>query len=809
MFSSYLKIALRNMRRQKGYAFINIVGLAIGLACCILILLYVRDELSYDRFNEKAERIYRVGLHGIIGTNEFNGAASSAPMAAALVQEYPEVVAAVRINNFGFPVLRYGEKVFSEERFFWADSNFFDIFTVHFLQGNPKDALNRPNTVVITESMAKKYFGDENPMGKLLNADRRRDYEVTGVIEDVPHNSHFHYDFLASLISYEQAANNTIWLSNNFATYLLLQEGYPPERLEAKFEDLVRKYVGPQIQQAAGISYDQMVSSGGAYGFFLQPLTDIHLYSDLEGEFEPNGDAGAVYGFAVIALAILLIACINFMNLATARSARRAKEVGIRKTLGSNRGQLVLQFLAETIFMSFIAIILALIVVELVLPFFNNLAGKALDIQYFGNPYTLPALAALGIAVGILAGSYPAFFLAAFQPVKVLKGGKASANGRSPLLRSVLVVFQFLISICLIISTFVVREQMSYIQNKKLGFTKEQVLVVEKTDDLADQLQAFKETLRQQAGVIAVTNSTNLFGETFNSNAHILPGASGEETHILWTMFADHQFANTYQIEMSAGRFFSEDFPTDSQAVVLNETAVRALGLTDPVGGELLRMGTSPDQSRPSRIIGVMKDFHFESLRQTIRPMAIYLSTPQIRGRYTSVRIAPGDISGTVANVEKIWKEFAGGQAFEYVFFDQEFSRLYATEQRTGQILTIFSVLAILIACLGLFGLASFTTEQRTKEIGIRKVLGASVGSVVVLLFKEFAKWVLIATVLAWGLAYYAAGQWLQNFAYRVDVDLLIFLGAAILALIIAFITVSYQTIKAAVSNPVNALRYE
>jgi putative ABC transport system permease protein len=810
MFQSYLKIALRNIVHQKSYSFINIIGLAIGITCCILILLYVQDELSYDRYHANAGRIYRVGLHGIIGSNEINGTFTAAPMAEALMLEFPEVEQACRIRNFGFPVIRYEDKVFSEERFFWADSNIFEVFSIPFIQGDPKTALTKPLSVVITESAAKKYFGDENPMGKILNADNRRDYMVTGVMEDVPHNSHFHFDFLRSLSTNERAANNPLWISNNYQTYVLLKEGHPAEKLEAKFVDLVRKYVGPQIEQAAGISYDQLVEAGGAYGYFLQPLTDIHLYSHLEGELEPNGDATYVYGFAIIAFAILLIACINFMNLATARSTKRAREVGIRKTLGSNRAQLIRQFLAETIFMSFISVLIALVMVKLLLPYFNNLAGKQLVLDIFGNPRNLAALAGLVIFVGLLAGSYPAFFLASFQPVKVLKSsGLVKTNGRSPLLRSALVVFQFLISIILIIGTFVVRDQIHYIQNKNLGYDKAQVVVIEKTDDIGRQIETFKEELAQQPGVINASNSNVLFGQTFSSNAHILPGASGEETHLLWTMRTDYNFVETYQVEMAAGRFFSRDFPTDSTAVVLNEAAVRAMGLEDPVGKEVIRMGPTPEQSIRHNIIGIVKDLHFESLRQEIRPMAIKLFGRGGFGRNTSVRIATENVPQTLDALKTTWHKFAGNQAFEYVFFDEEFSRLYAAEQRTGQILTIFSMLAIFIACLGLFGLASFTTEQRTKEIGIRKALGASVTNVVRLLFKEFAKWVAIATVIAWAVSYFAVKEWLQNFAYRVDINLLIFLAAALLALVIAFITVSYQTVRAAVANPVDALRYE
>ena len=809
MFKNYLKVALRNIIRYKGYSFINIAGMAIGIACCILIFLYVQDELSYDRYHEKSQRTYRVTTRGVVGGNEFDMAISSAPLGATMVREFPEVMETARFRNFGFPVLRYKDKVFSEERFFWTDSTFFDLFTVVFLQGDAKTALTQPNTVVLTRSMANKYFGDENPIGKTLNADNRRDYEITGVVEDVPRNSHFHYDFLGSLATFADS-RNTQWISNNYYTYIVLKEGATLEEVEDKIPDLVRKYVGPQIQQAVGFSYDQMVASGGAYGMFLQPLTDIHLHSDLDYEIEPNGDASYVQIFGIIALAILGIACINFMNLATARSANRAKEVGIRKTLGSNRAQLIRQFLAETIFTTVLAVGLAILLAELLLPLFNNLSDKNVDIHYFDNLFVLPVLIGLAVVVGLVSGSYPAFFLAAFSPVKVLKGTTTHAGeGKSSLLRTSLVVFQFSVSIMLFIGTLMVNDQLEYIQSKKLGFNKEQIVIVHKTDDIGAQVAPFMQALRQHSSVIDVSNTTSLPGLPFNSNAHQLAGVAGAEVHILWEMRTDYDFASTYEIAMADGRYFSREWTTDSSAVVLNETAVQSLGLTDPIGKELVAVGPTPAQAESFTVIGVVEDFHFESLHQKIRPMATKLFRRGGLGRYVSVRILPEDTRNILAVIEETWQEFAGDQVFEYTFFDQDYARLYRAEETTAQILTLFSVLAIMIACLGLFGLASFTTEQRTKEIGIRKVLGASVPTVVMLLSRQFTKWVLLANILAWPLAYYIMNNWLQSFAYRTGVQLQSFFLGALLAFFIAVLTVSYHTVRAAVANPVDSLRYE
>lgn len=809
MFKNYLKVTLRNLFRYKGFSLINISGLAIGVTACLLIMLYVQEEWSYDRHHEKADRIYRVILKGNVGGNDFNTATACAPMAGTLLREFPEIEQTTRFRNFGFPVMRYKDKVFSEEKFYSADSTFFEVFTVPFLKGDPKTALNKPNAVVLTRSMAQKYFGQQNPLGKALNADNRRDYLVTGVVEDPPETSHFHFDFLGSLATYDDS-RNTQWVSNNYYTYVLLKEGVEPEAVESKLPLLVRKYVDPQIQKAVGITYDQLVQSGGSYEYFLQPLTDIHLHSDLDYEIEPNGNAATVTIFGLIAAIILLIACVNFTNLATARSANRAKEVGVRKTLGSNRAQLVWQFLAETVFLAVMAVGIAVILVQLVLPWFNELTGKQLALGLSGSWMIWPLLAAVAGIVGVLAGIYPALFLASFKPVKVLRAaGGRSREGHGGRLRSALVVFQFTVSIILIIGVFVVRNQLEFIQNKRLGFDKEHVVIVHKTDDIGAQIQPFMQSLKQHAKIINASNSNTLPGLPFNSNVHQVEGAPSAEQHLLFDMRADHDFAATYQVQLTEGRYFSREWPTDSSGIILNETAVRAMGIEQPVGKKVIAAGPTPQQSDKYTIIGVVEDFHFESLHQKIRPMAIKLFDRKGFGRYISVRLAPGELQQTISYIENTWREFAGNQAFEYTFFDQDFAKLYDAEQRTSDVLTLFAGLAVIIACLGLFGLASFTTEQRTKEIGIRKALGASAAGVVVLLSRQFTGWVILANLIAWPLAYLLTQNWLQNFAYHTDFEFVHFIFAAGLALLIALVTVSYQTIRAALANPVESLRYE
>jgi len=807
MFKNYLKIALRNFLKHKGFSFINIFGLAIGVACCLIIVLFVLDEISFDRHHEKADQIYRVGLKAYINNNAFNGVVTCAPMAQTLVREYPEVTAATRIRNFGYPVFRYEDKVFSEEQVLWVDQAFFDVFTVSFIKGDLKTALAEPNSIVLTRSMALKYFGDEDPMGKSLNADRQRDYVVTGVVEDTPQNSHFHYDFLASLSTYGDS-RSPVWVSNNYYTYLVLQEGSSPQAFEEKLVELVKKYVGPQIQAAAGISLEKFFELGGEYGYFVQPLTNIHLHSHYEYELEPNGDIAYVYLFSIIALGILLVACINFVNLATARSVNRAREVAIRKTVGSRRAQLIRQFLAETTLTSFVAVILSLFVVQILLPSFNSITGKELSIPYIDNIYTIPALLGVVMFIGILAGIYPAFFLASFHPAVVLKSETMGRTKKSNL-RNVLVVFQFTVSIVLIVGTLIVNKQLKYMQDMNLGFNKDQVVIVKKTDDLGKQIQAFRQELLKNARIDNASNTGSLIGQTFGNSAFRLAGETGEETHLLWTYFTDAHFVDTYQIEMATGRYFEEGRQADQQGVVINEAAVKDLGLADPIGKQIVALGATQEQAQSFTILGVMKDFHFESLHFQIRPLIVLLYGPNNRGRFVSVRINAEGIRETMAFLEGTWRRFAENQAFEYEFFDDHFKKIYESEERTGKIFFAFSLLAIVIASLGLFGLAAFISEQRTKEIGIRKILGATESKIIILLSKQFTKWVILSNLIAWPIAFYFMHKWIQRFAFRPGISIWPFLLASIVVLCIALLTVSYQTIKAARSDPVDLLRYE
>ncbi|MFC2084925.1 ABC transporter permease, partial [Bacteroidota bacterium] len=780
-------------------------GLAVGIASCILILLFIQDELSYDKYHEKANRIFRVHVEGRLAEDEFRMAVSCAPLAYTLLEEYPEVEAVTRVRNYGFPVFRYGDKAFSEEEVYWVDSTFFDVFSVKFLEGSAETALKQPDAIVLTESMRKKYFGDEKAIGKLINSDRRRDFIVTAVIEDFPKNSHFRPDFLEALFRYEES-RNTRWVSNNFHTYVVVREGVSPEEFETKIAALVDKYVVPQVEMFLGVSFQQLVDEGSNYGFKVMPLTSIHLHSNLEYELGTNSDITYVYIFSIIAFAILIIASINFMNLSTARSSLRAKEVGIRKTLGSSKGKLIQQFLTESVLLTFIAVVLATVIIKLVLPLFNDISGKSLDINYFDNVVVLPAILIFALIVGLLAGIYPAFVLTSFNPVNVLKS-ETRMKGKGAWMRSALVIFQFSISIILFVGTFVVYGQLQYVHNKRLGFNKDQLIIVEKTDDIADNIRVFKQKLLDNPNIKGVTNHHTYPGKNFGNSVYQVEGQMGNENHLLWIWVADYDLVDTYQIEMAEGRYFSQDFPTDSQGVVINEKAVKALSIEDPIGKNIVDLGPTPEQVRYLPIIGVMKDFHFESLHTEIRPMMIF--PIRFTGRYTAVRIAGQNIRSTIEYIESVWKELAFDQAFEYVFMDEEFARSYEAEQRIADLFTSFSILAIIIACLGLYGLAAFITEQRTKEIGIRKSMGASTPRILLLLVKEFLKWVVIANIIAWPLAYYGMNNWLQDFQYRISLGWEIFIISGIIAAVIAIITVSSQVIRAAAANPADSLRYE
>ena len=800
MFKNYLKIAFRNVKKHKAYAFINIAGLAIGMACCILIVSFIATELGYDRFHKNADSIYRQGLDANLGGNQILMPISTAPAAPALVQDYPEIIDAVRIRPMRNVSVKDKDQEFFEENVIYADNSIFNVFTFPMIMGDPQSALKTAYSLVMTEDTAKKYFGDEDPLGKILKVDNQFDYTVTGVIENVPKNSHFTFDILCSFESlYAQNGEAMeVWLNFNLYTYVLLQENLNIKELENKFPALIETHMGTALK-----------AIGGRIDFFLQPLTKIHLHSHMENEIEANSDIAYIYIFSAIALFILIIACINFMNLATARSALRAREVGIRKVIGAERKELIRQFLGESLIYSLFSMLVAVLLAHLVLPLFSSLSGRDLIIDYFGMPWLIPGLIGMILFVGFAAGSYPALFLSSFQPVKVLKGSlkAGAANAR---FRSIMVVGQFVISIGLIISTGVILNQLRYMKNKNLGFEKGNVVVVRTSDGPArESIDSIKQEFKKIPGVLNAGLTSQLPGREANISPFVPEGFSATEAQLMKNIDIDHDFIPTLGIEVTAGRNFSSEFGTDaSDAIIINEAAARKFGWSDPIGKKIENFSGEEIEDRTARtVVGVIKDIHMSSLHSLIMPL--YINNESDDWDNIVVRINPNDEGDTLEKLRVKWGELYPNQSFDYYFLDDSLATLYESEARLSQIFSSFTLFAIFIACLGLFGMASFTAEQRTKEIGIRKVLGASVAGIVVLLAKNFLKLVLIANIIAWPIAYLAMKKWTQGFSYQAGVGIWMFVITAVLAAVIALLTVSFQSIKAALSHPIKAIKYE
>jgi putative ABC transport system permease protein len=796
MFRNYLITALRNLRKYKGFSFINLLGLAIGMACCILILLYVRDELSYDRYHTNADRIYRVTREWINedGTSSLHLGHVAPPIAPLLLNDFPDIQEAVRIQTPDRMLCSHEDKHFLEEDIIFAEENFFSIFSFELLAGDPSTALRDPFTLVITEATARKYFGDKDPLGETLKFENRIDAKVTGIVRAAPPNSHFHFEIIGSLASLKQMYGQREfenWGSNNYATYLLLPSGYDIGLLKSQVPAFLDRHQGEDYHRSNTLHF--------------QRLTDIHLKSHLDSEIEPNSNIVYIYIFSAIALFVLLIACINFMNLSTARSSIRAREVGMRKVVGAQRSHLIRQFLSESIVLAFFALVLAVVMVSIVLPAFGRFVERDLSPGFVQSPELFLGLLLIALLVGLVAGSYPAFILSSLRPVQVLKGTRGPA-GRGSLFRTILVVSQFAISIILIISVAVVYQQLRYSRSKSLGFNREQVVVLPTSDLIRQRFDAIRTQLLAQPGVVSVAAARRVPSGRLldSSDAQVISGDGAQPVNFrIAFVRVSHDFIPTFQMEMAAGRNFSREFPTDlKEAFILNEAAVSKMGWTaEEALGRSFGYG-----SRTGKIIGVVRDFHFESLHQEIAPIVFYLQ-PDYRN--VIVRIRPDNIPTTMGFLKERWAELRPNYPFDYFFIDENFDSLYRTEEKLGQVFGVFSLLAIFIACLGLFGLASFTAERRIKEIGIRKVLGAPVGNIVILLSRDFTKWVLAANLIAWPIAYYAMHSWLQNFAYRTDIPIVLFLMAGALAFAIALLTVSYQTIRAALGNPSDALRYE
>jgi len=808
MIRNYLKTAYRSLLKNKGFTAINVLGLALGLATCLLIVFYVFDELSYDHYNAKIDRIYRVNSDIKFGGNENSYAVSPAPLAAAIKASFPEIEQVVRFRNRGGYQVKKGNQDIEEDNMIYTDPSIFNVFTIQMIDGDPATALKEPHSVVITDEMARKYFNrTTNVAGQTLTFGDTAFYKVTGVIKKLPKQSHFNFDFFLSS-STLHSDEDLAWFSNNFNTYLLLRPGTDYKKLQAKLPSFLRAQAGAQLQSILHINFDQLEKGGSYFRFSLTPLKDIHLHSDRVGEIGMNGNISSVYIFSSIGLFILLIACINFMNLSTARSANRAREVGVRKVLGSARGQLIAQFLTESVIVTLVAAVIAVFAAWALLPLFNNLAGKELVVTPQVFEWSLPVLFGIVVIIGFIAGAYPAFFLSAFQPIQVLKG-KLAGGFKGGFLRGSLVVFQFFISIVLIIGTLVVYKQLKYIQDKDLGFNRDHVLIIQRIWQLGDKDKAFRSEISQLAGVKSASLSGFLPTSDAGNSTSFFKNPTLDQKNALLTQewFVDENYIPTLDIKMAAGRNFSAQMATDSTAVVINEAAAMQLGYENPINQELYTPNDPMGKTMKTyHIIGVMKNFNYRSLKEDIKPLLLVYQ--EDRGAMT-VRIKTSNIPALLDQVKAKWTSFVPSKEFNYTFMDDAFNQQYNTEQRTGTIAITLTSLAIIIACLGLFGLAAYAAEQRTKEIGIRKVLGANISTIVGMLSKDFIKLVLIAIVLAVPIGWYFMDKWLQGFAYRINIQWWIFAAAGLAAIIIAFVTISFQSIKAALINPVKSLRSE
>jgi putative ABC transport system permease protein len=802
MIKNAFRSVFNNFRKNTGFSLINILGFTLGISSFILMVLFIFSELSYDRYNEKADRIYRLSIRAMVGDTRINQTYSSARMFWEMRAKYPEIEAGVKFLSLEDAYARIGEKSFYEKMVMFADSTAFNVFTLPFIRGNPDNALTRPNTMVISETGARKYFGTQNPVGEIIELDLpyfgKMKFEVTGVIRDIPDNSHFHFNLMASLVSFPDFIKSDEWTNNNFITYFLLKPGTSAKDLESKLKNYVRETVGEE-------NYKQFEAKGNYWEFILQPLTSIHLKSDLNGEFEPNGNIKYVYIFLVIAFFVLIIACINFMNLSTAKSILRAREVGIKKTVGWTRRNLIGQFLLESVILSFISLILAGIIVKLALPAYSDWLGRELTFRLLPDPWTIPALLLFGGFIGIVAGIYPAFFLSSYNPLKVLKV-QSFTETKGLGLRNFLVIVQFTASIFLIIGTLVINRQLFFIQNKDIGFSKENILIIRTPSSFGPVSKAFKDEIKQQAGVIEAAASTSLPGFSF---VNLGFGAEGvDQGFSLNLISCEPGFEKIAGFKMAEGRFLSEDFLTDSSGIILNETAVRLLGYENPLGKKL------NDWSEPRNnyhVIGVVKDFNYESIHSEIRPMAmVFLNgIPDGSGNYMSIRYVPGKEKEVTELAEKAWQKFMPGIPVSYSYMENDYNKLYRNELQTRQVFTLLAILSVIVAMLGLLGLASFMAQRRSREIAIRKVFGAGVNQIISLLTWKFIRWVLISFVLACPVAWLVMHRWLENFVYRVSLSAWIFILAGVIALVLAIITVSSITYRVASANPAESLKSE
>lgn len=816
MWRNFFNVALRNISKNRIFSLINISGLAIGFASAILIILFISKEISFDRFNEKADRIFRVYVDGNIGEQKFRGAWTSYVMAPAVTKEIDDIQDFVRLEVFPRQLVWHDKVKHIEDNVVFADSSFFNIFSINLIYGDPKTVLKNPNSIVITRSKALQYFGTLNPLGETLEFNNDENYYVvTGVMEEFPDNSHFYCDFLLSMSNIEESRSED-WFSNSIYSYLLLSKKADYQKVEQDMNKVMLKNIRRQLKEILGISPEEWVKGGNAFGIYLQPLKNIHLNPDIDfGEescIRPVNDRTYIYIFALIAFFILLIASINFMNLSTARSAIRAREIAMRKVVGSQRKVLIWQFLAESVLLSFLALILSLFIVEVTLPFFNNTMGIVLDFNAIGRGVVFPLVLALALLVGLLSGIYPAFYLSRYEPLVGLRGG-ALRGKRSSLYRSIMVVIQFTISVAIIVGTLIVTRQVSYLVNKDPGFQDHNIVVIDRIYPLENKLKTFIEEVSKIPGVMNVSNSSTYLGFSNLSSSLQVKGLSRSSNYMFDINFVDPAFMDTYGLSIldDEGRFFSENDLNDTMAVVLNETAVKHYGFEDPLQ-TIIQSPNSDGSVSEYKVIGVVKDFHHSSMRKQITPyMFAYKTDARAQSGYISIRFEKRSIynTATLKKINQLWNEFTGDEPFQFFYLDEELDSYYREEIRTGRITMVFAVLAILIACLGLLGLTIFNTERRLREIAIRKAMGATLRDLLMIISREILLLLGISIILAWIMAYLFMRNWLQVFPYNIGFTPMIYILSALVAVTIAMITVNSITLRAARRNPVDSLYHE
>ena len=802
MFKIFFTSFLRNTIRNKGFFIVNLLGFTLGLVVSMLIFLYIANELRYDRYHENSQRIYRLCIRASIGDTKFQQAFSSARVLREMRESYPEIEDAVKTISISDITTRVGDRVYYEDLFVMADSSLFSIFTIPVINGNPVTALVQPNTVALSETSAKKYFGSTDCLGEIIEMDvpylGKAVYTVSCVYRDMPDYSHFHLDLVVSSTSFPNLINNDGWSSNNFITYLLLKEGTSYTDLEDKFVQYVYDVMGGEEE------YKAREAQGDYWEFFLQPLERIHLHSDINGEWESNGNIKYIYIFSAVALFVLIIACINFVNLSVAKSTMRSQEVAIRKTIGSSRRYIIFQFLAESLIITFLALVLSLILVRILLPYYNDWLDRNITFDFFSSWKYFVGLLLGWLFISVLSSLYPAFFLSSYKPLKVLKAG--NRNERRGLgIRNILVIIQFAASIFLIIGTVVINREMKLLRNEDLGFNKSNILVVQTPPSFSGKQRVIKNEIEKAASVTHVSYSSSLPGRGFNNVGFRAEGVDKSFTLNLFS--ADHAYDDVLKLEMADGRFFSNGGYSDTTAVILNENAVKVIGIESPIGKYI----NSHSAEDGYKIVGVVKDFHYESKHREMRPMAIFYQGGP-RGstiRYMSVRFNPGSHEEVLKKVNDIWDRHMADTPFRHFYLAEDYDSLYHNEKQTGDVFTLLSILAIIVACMGLFGLSSFIADQRKPEVAIRKVMGASINDLIVLLNRKYIWWLAIAFIIACPVAYYIMLQWLNNFAYKIPIRPFVFLFAGLVTLFMALATVSGITSRTAKSNPASVLRNE